>query len=46
MISVLCEIADCEMFFDSVLELMIHKHENHKSLSDSQKQLLKKWIDV
>ncbi|MBL7002272.1 MAG: hypothetical protein ISR80_05925 [Nitrosopumilus sp.] len=46
MISVPCEIADCEMYFDSALELMIHKHENHDSLTDSQQRLLKRWIDV
>jgi len=36
----------CNAYFESVLELMIHKHENYKSLSDSQKQILKNWVDV
>ncbi len=36
----------CNAYFESVLELLIHKHENHKSLSNSQKQLLKNWVDV
>ncbi len=36
----------CDAVFDSTLTVLIHKHENHKSLSNSQKQLLKNWVDV
>ncbi len=46
MISIPCEITDCDMYFDSALELMIHKNDNHDSLSDIQKRLLQQWIDV
>ncbi len=41
-----CNIPNCNDLFDSVLELMIHKHECHDSLTDSQKIILKKWVDV
>jgi|APSaa5957512535_1039671.scaffolds.fasta_scaffold290357_2 hypothetical protein len=43
---ILCDVSNCNEVFESVLELTIHKHENHDSLSDSQKQLFKRWIDV
>ena len=46
MIKIPCTIAGCNDFFDSVLELTIHKHENHNSLTDSQKRLFVRWIDV